>query len=177
MSRESKPTASGSAFRLLILDRYLLRQFVQTFLICFLSLTGLYVVIDGFANLEEFIDFGRKQGGLLKVMGEYYAYRSLSFFDTMSPILSLIAAMFTVTWIQRHNELTAIEAAGIPKSRVIRPVIGAAIVISVIAAVVNRELIIPNVRHHLSHNAHDLRGTSGTQLVPSYDHETDRLLG
>ncbi len=29
--------------------------------------------------------------------------------------------MFTVTWIQRHNELTAIEAAGMPKSRIIRP--------------------------------------------------------
>ena len=59
--------------RLLIIDRYLLRQFVQTFLICFCSLTGLYIVIDGFANLEEFINYGQKDGGLLKVMGEYYA--------------------------------------------------------------------------------------------------------
>ncbi len=38
----STPTqaAPGGMFRLLIIDRYLLRQFVQTFLICFFSLTG-----------------------------------------------------------------------------------------------------------------------------------------
>ncbi|MGD9724199.1 MAG: LptF/LptG family permease [Pirellulales bacterium] len=175
MSQQRTPPPGG-LLRLLILDRYLLRQFLQTFLICFCSLTGLYVVIDGFANLEEFINEGQKQGGLLKVMGEYYAYRSLSFFDTMSGILTLIAAMFTVTWIQRHNELTAIEAAGLPKSRIIRPVIGAAVAISLLSAF-NREAVIPRIRHHLSHNAQDLGGRTGKMLVPRYDNETDVLLG
>ncbi len=177
MSKASVPTSPGGMIRLLILDRYLLRQFLQTFVICFVSLTGLYVVIDGFGNLEEFIDYGQKQGGLLKVMGEYYGYRSLSFFDSMSPILALIAAMFTVTWIQRHQELTAIEAAGVPKSRIIRPIVAAVIVISLFSALVNRELLIPRVRHHLSHNAQDLGGSSGKLLVPRYDNETDILLG
>ncbi len=163
--------------RLLIIDRYLLRQFLQSFAICFVSLTGLYIVIDGFANLEEFIDYGPKHGGLLKVMAAYYAYRSLSFFDTMSPILTLIAAMFTMTWIQRHNELTTLEAAGIPKSRIVRPVIAAAIAIAFFGALVNREIVIPRVRHHLSHNAQDLGGSQGKPLVPRYDNETDVLLG
>jgi lipopolysaccharide export system permease protein len=162
--------------RMLIIDRYLLRQFLQTFLICFCSLTGLYIVIDGFANLEEFISYGHKQGGLLKVMGEYYSFRTLSFFDAMSHILTLIAAMFTVTWIQRHNELTALEAAGLPKSRIIRPVIAAAIAISLVRAA-NREVAIPAVREHLSYNAQDLGGKNGKALVPRYDNETDILLG
>jgi lipopolysaccharide export system permease protein len=177
VAHASRKPAPGGMVRLLIMDRYLLRQFVQTFLICFVSLTGLYIVIDGFANLEEFIDYGRKQGGLLKVMGEYYAYRSLSFFDTMSPILTLIAAMFTVTWIQRHNELTALEAAGLPKSRIMRPVIAAAIFIALVGALVNREIVIPRVRAHLSYNAQDLGGSSGKALIPRYDNETDVLLG
>ena len=38
-----------------IIDRYLLRQFVQTFLICFLSLTGVFVVFDAFTNMEAFM--------------------------------------------------------------------------------------------------------------------------
>ena len=37
-----------------IIDRYILRQFVQTFLFCFLSLTGLYVVFGAFTNLDSF---------------------------------------------------------------------------------------------------------------------------
>ncbi len=168
--------AGGGMVRLLIVDRYLLRQFLQTFLICFCSLTGLYIVIDGMGNLDEFVTYARDHDGLLKVMGEYYGYRSLSFFDSMSALLCLIAAMFTLTWIQRHNELTALEAAGIPKARIIRPVIGASLIICLLA-VVNRELMIPSVREHLSHNAQDLGGSSGQPARPRYDNETQILLG
>ena len=32
-----------------IIDRYLLAQFLKVFVICFFSLTGLYIVIDGFS--------------------------------------------------------------------------------------------------------------------------------
>lgn len=176
MTSAPKTAGSGSMLRLLIIDRYLLRQFVQTFLICFCSLTGLYIVIDGFANLEEFINHAQKAGGLFKVMGEYYAYRALSFFDTTSHILTLIAAMFTVTWIQRHQELTALEAAGLPKARIIRPIILAAVAISLLRAA-NRELVIPHYRDQLSHNAQDLGGGSGKPLVPRYDIETYVWLG
>ena len=70
-----------------IIDRYLLRQFIQVFLICFVSLTGLYVVIDGFNNLEEFIEYAKgKHSSVLAVMGEYYAYRTLSFFEATAGV-------------------------------------------------------------------------------------------
>lgn len=90
-----------------IIDRYLLAQFLKVFVICFLSLTGLYIVIDGFANLDDFMIYADKHGNLLPVMAEYYGYKSLAFFDRTCGILTLIAAMFTITWIQRHHELTA----------------------------------------------------------------------
>ena len=123
-----------AAVCLQIIDQYLLSQFLQTFVICFCSLTGLYIVIDGFANLDDFIALCRKShGGLLAVMGEYYSYRSLSFFDSTSDMLTLIAAMFTVTSFQRHQEMTALEVAGISKGRMIKPVIVAVVVISLLA--------------------------------------------
>lgn len=159
-----------------IIDRYMLRQFVQVFLICFLSLTGLYVVIDGFGNLEEFIEYAKlKHANVLAVMGEYYAYRTLSFFETTSGILTLISAMFTVTWIQRHNELTALQAAGISKGRVVRPVLLAVAVVAGLSAA-NREWVIPRCREHMSYNAQDLGGASGRKLAPLYDNQTDILL-
>ncbi len=37
----------------------LLNQFLRTFLICLLSLTGLFVVFDAFTNLEAFLHFAR----------------------------------------------------------------------------------------------------------------------
>lgn len=135
-----------------IVDRYLLRQFLQVFAICFCSMTGLFVVIDGFGNLEEFISYADKQGTLLGVMGEFYAYQALSFFDRTSGILTLISAMFTVTWIQRHNELTALEAAGIAKSRVVMPVIAAVLAVGLVAAA-NREFVIPRCQDKIARKA------------------------
>ncbi len=156
------------------IDRYLLMQFLKVFVICFFSLTGLYIVIDGFSQLDDFMIYADKHGQLLPVVGKYYAYRSLSFFDLTSGILTLIAAMFTVTWIQRHNELTALEAAGISKGRIIKPVIIAVAAISLLAAL-NRELVIPRIRGHLSHNAQNLNGKNAQSFDPTYDNATNIL--
>lgn len=141
-----------------IIDRYLLRQFLKTFLICFISLTGLCIVIDAFTHLEDFLRAGEKQRGLAAVMGWYYAYRVLWFFDLMAGLLTLIAAMFTATWIQRHNELTALMAAGISRVRVAAPIIAASVVILVVAAV-TRETLIPRYRSELVKWPRDLADT------------------
>src|SRR3954451_4573178 len=160
---------------MLIIDRYLLRQFLQVFVICFCSLTGLFIVIDAFANLEDFVQYAEKHGNLLAIMVEYYGYRSLSFFNVTSSMLTLIAAMFTVAWFQRHNELTAMMAAGVSKARIMKPVILAVLAISLLAAA-NREIVIPSVREKFSRNAQDLVGEAAKDLTPRFDHRTDVLM-
>ena len=99
-----------------IIDRYMLRQFLSTFVICCISLFGLYVVFDLFTNLEEFLRCGREQGGVLTLIASFYGYQSAVFFDQTAGLLALVASMFTITWIQRHNELTALMAAGIART-------------------------------------------------------------
>lgn len=158
-----------------ILNRYLLRQFVQVFGICFLSLTGLYIVIDGFGHLDNFSSYAEKHGGLLGVMAEYYSYRTLAFFDGTSGILAMISAMFTVTWLQRHHELTAIMAAGISKMRILKPLLCAAAAVS-LAGVANRELLIPQVRDQLTRDTKDLGGDNARPLEARFD-RTDILIG
>lgn len=158
-----------------IIDRYLLRQFVQTFLICFLSLTGLYIVFDAFTNLDSFLRFAEKQGSLMGVLGRYYGCRSIMFFDRTLGLLTLTSAMFTITWIQRHQELTALMAAGISKVRVVKPVIIAVIVI-ILAGVVNRELVIPRFRDELAQRPKDLNGDAPHDLTPRRDEDTDILI-
>ena len=38
-----------------VMDRYILRRFLWAFAVFFCSLTGLYIVIDAFNNVAEFI--------------------------------------------------------------------------------------------------------------------------
>lgn len=158
-----------------IIDRYLLRQFVHVFLICFISLDGLYVVFDAFSNLDEFLHYTEKEGGLLSLMGEFYAYRTVLFFERISSMLTMIAGMFTVTWIQRHNELTALMAAGVSRTRIIVPIIAAAGCIS-LGASAAREFVIPCLADELGRDAKNLRGEAGLELKPRIDYETNVLL-
>ena len=159
-----------------IIDRYLLRQFLQVLTICFLSLTGLYVVIDLFGHLDQFIAHSETHGGLFAVLSEYYGYRALAVFDRISGVLALIAAMFTVTWLQRHNESVALMAAGVTKLRVMAPIILAAVAVSLLAAA-NRELVIPKIRHQLARDSKDLSGQAASEVRSRWDNETDILIG
>jgi len=158
-----------------IIDRYLLRQFIHVFVICFVSLTGLYVVLDAFSHLDDFMRYSEKQGSLLTVLSEYYFYKSIGFFERLSGVISLIAAMFTVTWIQRHNELTALMAAGISRVRVVKPVIMACVTLAVLTAA-GRELVIPRMRQELSRDSRDLLGDQAQQFRPRHDNQTNILL-
>ena len=126
-------------------------------MICFLSLTGLYIVIDAFGHLDHFSSLRREGRQPAGVMAQYYAYHSLAFFDGTSGILAMISAMFTVAWLQRHQELTAIMAAGISKFRVLKPLLFAAAGVSLLG-VANRELVIPQVRDELTRDTKDLGG-------------------
>jgi lipopolysaccharide export system permease protein len=159
-----------------VVDRYLLRQFVQVLIICLMSIIGLYIVIDAFGHLDHFVDYADEHGGLLKIMGIYYAYRSIAIFDRMSGVMTLIAVMFTITWIQRHHEMTALLAAGITRLRVLRPVLLAAIAVGLFAAA-NREWIMPNIREQLTTDSRNLGGEQEAMMQSRFDSQTDVLIG
>ena len=159
-----------------IIDRYLLRQFLKAFVICFLSLTGLYIVFHVFTNLEDFMKLADKKGGgfaaLLRVMLPFYTFQSVMFFEHTSALLTLVAAMFTVTWLQRFNELTALMSAGISRIRVVTPIIGAAILLSFLGTL-NRELLIPRIRGHLGRTPSEACGDTNEDLSFKTDQQTD----
>jgi lipopolysaccharide export system permease protein len=160
---------------MLLFDRYLLKRFFRTLLVCFTSAAGLFVVIDVFANLEEFITLGERHGGMLRVLVEYYGPRVALVFDRMCAFVVLLAAMFTITWLNRSHELTALFAAGVSPRRIARPLVGAAVVVIAIAAV-NRELLIPQHRDRLTRNAQDWLGSRARAIFPRRDNRTDLLL-
>ena len=157
-----------------IIDRYLLRQFLQNFVICFLSLTGVYVVFDAFTNLEAFMSLAKGMT-LMKIMAAYYGNQSLFFFDRISSLLVLMSAMFTMAWIQRHHEMTALMAAGISRIRVVAPVLVAAVAV-ILLSVINREVVIPKLKDQLAMRPSDLKGNVVEELLPQYDNATDVLI-
>lgn len=158
-----------------IIDRYVLRMYLRVLLICFLSLVGLYIVIDAFTHLDELLELAAQRGSLLAVLCEYYGARVLTFFDRTSALLTLVAATFVATSLQRSNELAALMGAGIPKARIIAAVIGGTLAVSLLA-VVNREVFIPSFRDRLMRDFRDWDGRAEKKLDPRYDNRTDILI-
>ena len=81
-------------------------------------------MIDSFSNLDEFEEWADVDPrSLFHNMGRYYLIKMSLIYDQISGIITMMAAIFTVTWMQRNNELLAMLAAGISTQRVIRPVL------------------------------------------------------
>jgi lipopolysaccharide export system permease protein len=146
-----------------ILDRERYWSFIKAYFICFIALVGLYVVIDAFSNLDEFEEVSDSTLHLFRNMGRYYLIKMSLIYDQICGIITMMAAIFTVTWMQKNNELLAMLAAGISTRRVIRPVLISAIAINGLA-VVNQELIMPQYAEELQKPPDD----DGMQLVKVY---------
>lgn len=80
--------------------------------------------------------------GAVVLIGRYYMIQSLPFFDKISALLCLTSAMITIAIMMKHNEIVPICAAGISQVRVIKPIVYAAVVLTLGTAVV-REIVLP----------------------------------
>ncbi|MBM4021432.1 MAG: LptF/LptG family permease [Planctomycetes bacterium] len=158
----------------MLVDRYIGRAQLHAFVVVFISLAGLYFVFDAFTNMEEFVTHAAETGSLGRILASYYGCRLLWFFDATSPVIALASGMFALSWLERHNELTALLAAGTTRWRIARPVILFAVVVSLLAAV-NRELVLPPIRTAFARNAQNLDGSALQPFESRYDHRSDIL--
>jgi lipopolysaccharide export system permease protein len=150
-----------------ILDRQRYWAFLKAYVICFTALVGLYVVIDAFSNFDEFTKRATRASEIFRIMGWYYLVHMTEFYDRLCGVIGMMAAIFTVTWMQRNNELLAMLAAGISTQRVIRPVIYSSMIVSLLA-VANQELIMPDYAEELM-KSHDDDGERKVRVIGRYD--------
>lgn len=110
-----------------ILDRYLVKQFLQTLLFALLAFILLFIVIDMMENLDDFID--ESVSGAL--IFQYYLVFMPEIIRLILPISVLLACLFTSGKMANLNELTAIKASGVSLYRYMSPFLLTAIVISI----------------------------------------------
>ncbi|MDB4777946.1 LptF/LptG family permease [bacterium] len=157
-----------------IIDRYLTFAFIKIFLICFISLTGLYIVIHLFTNLDEIVEIADATGSMKDTLLNFYGPRALEFFDRMAGILILIAGIFAIAMMQRRQELTAVQAAGVGKFRMVRPIIIASLVV-VSLSVLNREILLPKFKVQLTRTAQNWDENESLGMNITKDHDTGIL--
>src|SRR5436190_21420082 len=107
----------------MLLDRQMILSYLKAYLICLVSLLGLFIVVDLFMNLDDFFQTQKGLRAALEHISKYYGYKSTQIFDRLCEAIVLLAAMFTVAWMQRNNELLPLLSAGVSTRRVVQPVL------------------------------------------------------
>jgi len=112
-----------------ILDRYVSRQFLRIFLVCVLGVPFLFQVIDLTDRLDNFLQDGVGHAQVVAFYMYQMPYQMLLAF----PIACLLAAVFTISRMTRHFEVTAAKAGGVSFYRLVTPLLLLGMVISLVA--------------------------------------------
>lgn len=120
------------------LDRYILREFLRTYLIIFFSFAALFIVIDVVDNLPKLL----RAGAGFDLALTYYLLRLPYLAVLTSPVTVLLTGLFMMNGLAKHNESVAIRAAGVSIKRAMLPLFGFGILISVTVAALG-EYVLP----------------------------------
>lgn len=147
-----------------IMDRYVARVFVSSYLILLLLGVGLYVFADVLFNLDEYTEDPTVSAlGVLHRMADYHLYRLPLYFYQLGGVIMAISAAFTFAMMLGRNELTPLVAAGVPLQRLAMPVLLCSVCL-VGLWLVNTELIIPRYATKIARKDDDVGRTSETPV-------------
>ncbi|MGQ0554288.1 MAG: LptF/LptG family permease [Planctomycetota bacterium] len=104
------------------LDRYVARIFLSSWLVSATLFLGLFGVVDFFTNVEDLLRNARATDGGPALLATFYLYQMPGMLLEVAPFVMLMAALFTVMRLQRHNEMMAMQLTGRPALRVLAPV-------------------------------------------------------
>jgi lipopolysaccharide export system permease protein len=112
-----------------IIDRYLIKQFVQTIFFGILAFTLIFVVINMVENIDDFID----QKASIGIVLHYYLVFTPEIIKLITPVSVLFAALFTAGKMASLSELTAIKASGVSLYRFMTPFLITSLIISLLS--------------------------------------------
>lgn len=151
-------------------DRYLYSRYTYVFVVFFAASMGLFAVVDGFMNLDDFQQNNEGTLSMLVRMGVHYLYQSSLVFDLVGPSLSVISVMVVLALLLKYNEFYPVLSTGVPTYRLARPLIlGVATVAGLLT--INQELVIPRISHQLQ-SAHGSSASDSRFFDPQYDTKT-----
>jgi lipopolysaccharide export system permease protein len=101
-----------------IMERYVLRSFLQPLVFCLVAFFTLWVVMDLLDNMQDFQD--SKIGTTEMLL--YYIRLAPTIFVTVAPITLLLSTLYTLGRMSRTNELISMLGTGKSMLEVLRPI-------------------------------------------------------
>ena len=121
-----------------ILDRYIIRKFLGTYIFAILLLLAIVVMFDVNEKFDSFI-----RAPLKATLFDYFLNFLPYFANQFSPLFTFIAVIFFTSKLAGNSEIIAMLSAGVSFRRLLRPYLFSALVIAIATFVLDAYIIPP----------------------------------
>jgi lipopolysaccharide export system permease protein len=119
-----------------LLDRYLLRHFLQAYIYCIAGFISIWFIFDVSDNISTFLDQRISRMLILK----YYLTQAPQILVILLPVALLLALLFSLGRMSRSNEIVSMLTAGVSLPRIIAPLLLAALLTTAASTFLNYSL-------------------------------------
>jgi len=119
-----------------LLDRYVIRNFLQVYFYCIAGFISIWLIFDVSDNISSFID---NHIGLALV-ARYYGTQIPQVFIILLPVSLLLSLLFALGRMSRANEIVSMLTAGVSLPRVLLPLIGMGLLTVAVSMALNYSL-------------------------------------
>jgi len=120
-----------------ILQRYVAREFLKIFGLCFCGLLATYVLVDFFQRIDLFLNYPTPVRWKLL----YFALKMPLFVFHIAPVSLLVALLVTLGILNRNREITAVKCGGITLVHLCAPLVLAGALASFLVFLTNEFLV------------------------------------
>jgi lipopolysaccharide export system permease protein len=143
-----------------LIDRYVMRQFLRVLLWAQVSFAAVFMLVDLFDHVDNFIDDEAR----LVSIGKYYFFLLPRVVDLTLPVSMLLAALFTMSILSKNQEYTALLSAGQSLTRITRSILLFALVVAAAAGAWKEFVVAPANRHHHDVKEYEIGGGKRDEL-------------
>lgn len=119
-----------------LLDRYVLRHFLQAYFYCIAAFISIWFIFDVSDNISTFLD-ERVSGALI---AKYYFTQVPQILVILLPVALLLALLFCLGRMSRSNEIVSMLTAGVSLPRVVAPLLLVGLLTTAVSTVLNYSL-------------------------------------
>ncbi len=128
-------------FKLTILDRYIIKKFLGTFVFSIVLIISISVVFDINEKIDKFIT---NNASLHEIVFDYYLNFIPYYANLFSPLFVFIAVIFFTSKLASNSEIIAILSNGISFKRLLKPYMISATIIAIVTFIFGSFIIPPS---------------------------------
>jgi lipopolysaccharide export system permease protein len=121
------------------LQRYVQREFLKIFLICFGGLLSTYFLVEFFQNIDLFV----KYPSPARYKFQFFLLKIPQYIYHITPVAVMVSTLVTLAILNRNRELIAVRTSGIMLYHICYPLVAWGLLISIMVFI-NNEFVVPH---------------------------------